>query len=134
MCQCTIFPLFIHLWRDKQRNNEHGRLSVYVVGWNILWAYMPRSGIPGPWSNLITIFLRNHHIDFHSSCMSLHFQQQWRTVLFIPDTYQEVRTVTCFVNLVILTGIRWNLKVTLIGVPLMAKDECFTVSQPFEFP
>ena len=88
------------------------------------WAsfgYMPKSGIAGFWGRLIPNFLRNRHTDFQSGCTSLHSHQQWMSVPLIPHPPQH-RLSLVFLNLVILTGIRWHLKVVLICISLMTKD------------
>jgi hypothetical protein len=78
----------------------------------------------------------NYHIDFHSGCTSLHSQQQWRSVLLVPHPSQHEMSLVKW-NIVIMTGVRWNLKVVLIYIFLTAKDtENFfiSVSQLFEIP
>ena len=63
---------------------------------------------------MIPSFLRNDYIDFQSGHTSLHSYQQWRSV--------SLAVSLVFLILAILTGVRWNLKVVLICISLMAKD------------
>ena len=50
---------------------------------------MPKSGIAEPLGRSIANFLRSHHIDFHSSCTSLHLQQVWMNIPFVPPPHQD---------------------------------------------
>ena len=91
--------------------------------------YMPRSGITGSSGRTMTNFQRNHQTDFQSGCSSLQPHQQWRSVPFSLHLCQHLLS-SKFSILAILTGVRWNLRVVLICISLMAKD----VSQPFDIP
>ena len=75
--------------------------------------YMPRSGISGSSSNTVSKFLRNQETDFQSDCTSLQSHQQWRGVPLSPHACQQLLSPEVFI-LVILTGVRWNLRVVLI--------------------
>lgn len=82
--------------------------------------------IPETWARLIPNILRNWHIDFHGGCTSVHSHQQWIRASLTPHPHQH-ELASILLIWVILTGVRWNLKVILICMSLMAKD----VSQPF---
>ena len=58
-------------------------------------------------------FLRNRHTDFQSGCTSLHPHQQWMSISLISHPLQHKQSLV-FLILVILTGIRWYLRVVLI--------------------
>ena len=83
--------------------------------------YIPKSGIVGSWDRLFLNFVRNHHSDFQNGWTSLHSHQQCRSVPFAPHPLQH-KLSSLFLILAILTGIRWNLRVVLICISLMAKD------------
>jgi hypothetical protein len=83
--------------------------------------YMPRSGISGSSSNTVSKFLRNQETDFQSDCTSLQSHQQWRGVPLSPHACQQLLSPEVFI-LVILTGVRWNLRVVLICISPMTKD------------
>ena len=88
------------------------------------WAsfgYIPRNGITGSWGRLFPNFLRNRHTDIQRGCTSLHSHQQCRSVPFPPQPLQH-KLSSVFLILVILTGVRWNLRVVLICISLMTKD------------
>ena len=61
---------------------------------------------------------RNHLIYFRSRCTRLYSQQQ----CFSCSTFLQAWGILVLLNLVILTGLRWTLKVVLICISLMAKD------------
>jgi hypothetical protein len=90
----------------------HGRAS---------FEYMPKSGIAGSSARSILNFLRNFQIDFQSGCTSLQSYQQRRSVPLSPHPRQHVLSPE-FLILVILIGIRWNLRVLSICISLMTKD------------
>ena len=83
--------------------------------------YMPRSGIAGSSGGTMSNFLRNRQTDFQSGCISLQPHQQWRSVPLSPQPRQHLLSSE-FWNLANLTGVRWNLRVVLICISLMAKD------------
>jgi hypothetical protein len=85
------------------------------------FGYMPRSGIAGSSGNTMSNFLRNHQTDFQSGCTSLKSHQQWRSVPLSPYPHQHLLSPE-FLILVILTCVRWNLRVVLICISLMTKD------------
>ena len=66
-------------------------------------------------------FLRNHQTDFQSGCTSLQPHQQWRSVPLSSHSCQHLLSSE-FSILVILIGVRWNLRVILIYVSLMANE------------
>jgi hypothetical protein len=93
--------------------------------------YMPRRGIAGSLGSTMSIFLRNCQTDFQSSCTSLQFHQQWRSVPLSPHPRQHLLSPE-FLILAILAAVRWNLRVVLICIFLMIKDaehffRCFSV-------
>jgi hypothetical protein len=83
--------------------------------------YMPRRGIAGSSGSPMSNFLRNRQTDFQSGCTSLQSHQQWRTVPLSPHPRQHLLSPE-FLNLAILTGVRWNLRVVFICISLMIKD------------
>ena len=92
--------------------------------------YMPRRGIVGSTGNSMSNSLKNLQTDFMSGCTSLQSHQQWRSVPLSPHPRQHLLSPQ-FLILAILTGVRWNLRVVLIGISLMIKDvehffKCFS--------
>jgi hypothetical protein len=96
---------------NKAAMNIVGHMSLLHVGASS--GYMPKSGIAGSSGNTMSNFLRNHQTDFQSGCNSLHSHQQWRNVPLSPHLHQHLLSPE-FLILVILTGVRWNLRVILI--------------------
>jgi hypothetical protein len=83
--------------------------------------YMPRRGIAGSSSSIMSNFLSNLQTDFQSGCTSLQSHHQWRSVPHSPYPSQHVLSPE-FLILAILTGVKWNLRVILICTSLMIKD------------
>ena len=89
---------------------------------------MPGSGIAGS-SGSSTMSKRckwdsmnyYHQTDFHSGCTRWQSHQQWRNILLFPNSCQYLLS-TMFLNLTIMTGVRWNLWVVLIFLFLMTKN------------
>ena len=96
---------------------EH--LSLLPVGTSS--GYMPRRGIVGSSSSTMSNFLRNHQIDFQSGCTSLQSHQQWRTVPISTYPCQHLLSPE-YLIIVLLSDVRWNLRVVLICISLMIKD------------
>jgi hypothetical protein len=62
-------------------------------------------------------------------CTSLESHQQWRSVSLSPLPCQHLLSPE-FLILVILTGVRWNLRVVLICISLMTKNIFLGASHP----
>ena len=84
-------------------------------------ASLARSGITGSSGSMMSNFLRNYQTYFQSGCSNLQAHQQWRSVPLSPHTHYHLLSSELLI-LVILTGVRWNLRVVLICISLMAKD------------
>jgi hypothetical protein len=104
---------------NKAAMNLVEHVSLLPVGASS--GYMPRRGITGSSGSTMSNFLRNCQTDFQSGCTSLQSHQQWRSVLLLPHPYQHLLSPE-FLILAILTGVRWNLRVVLICIPLLTKD------------
>jgi hypothetical protein len=77
--------------------------------------YMPRRGIAGSSGSTMSNFLRNCQTDFQGVCTSLQSHKQWRSVPLFPYPHQHLLSPE-FLILVILTDVRWNLRVVLICI------------------
>jgi hypothetical protein len=95
---------------------EH--VSLLPVGTS---GYMPRRGIAGSSSSIMSNFLKNHKTDFQSGHTSLQSHQQSRSVLLSPHFCQHLLSPEILM-LAVLTGVRWNLRVVLICISLMIED------------
>ena len=94
---------------------------------------MLKRSIAGSSSRSIPNFLRNLQIDFQSVLTLLRSHQQWRSVPLYLHPHQHVLSPE-FLNLSILIGLRWNLRVILIWISLMTKNaehffRCFSAIQ-----
>ena len=121
------FPFLAIMKKAAMNIVEH--MSLWCRGSS--FGYMPRSGIAGSSGITISNFLRNCQIDFQSSCTSLQSHQQWRSVPPSPHPHQDLLSLE-FLILATLIGVRWNLRVILICISLMAMDvehffKCFLV-------
>ena len=94
-------------------------VSLLYVGASL--GYIPRSGITGSSGSTMSNFLRYRQTDFQSGCMSLQPHQQWRSVSLSLQPSQHLLSSEFWI-LSNLTSVRWNLRVVLICISLMAKD------------
>jgi hypothetical protein len=62
----------------------------------------------------------------------LQSHQQWRSVPLSPHPRQHLLSPE-FLILVILTGMRWNLRVVLIFISLMIKDAKYFSNKGYNF-
>ena len=97
---------------------------------------MPRSGIAVFSDNTMSNFLLYRQTGFQNDFPNLQSHQQWRSVTLSADPCQHLQSHE-FLDLAILTGVRWNLKVVLICISLMTQDidyifRCFSaIPYPF---
>ena len=82
---------------------------------------MPSTGITRSYGRFIPSFLRNLHSVFHNGCISLHFNQQCKSVPFPQHSLQHLLFID-FLMIAILTGMRWYLVVVLIYISLIMSN------------
>ena len=99
---------------NKAAMNVVKHVSLLYVGAS--FEYIHRSSIAG--SN----FLKYYQTDFWSSCTSLQSHKQWRSGLLSPHPLQHLLSPEVFI-LAILTWVRWNIRVVLIFILVMTKDD-----------
>jgi hypothetical protein len=112
------FQLLVIINKAAMNITEH--VSLLPVGSSS--GYMPRRGIVGSSGSTMSKFLRNCQTDFQSGYASLQSHQQQRSVPLSPHPHQHLMSPE-FLILVILTDVRWNLRVVLICISLMTKDD-----------
>ena len=86
------------------------------------FGYKPRNGIAGSNGGSIPSFLRNLHTAFQCSCTNLQSHQQCMSERFPPHPRQRLLLLV-FLIIAILTGVRWNLRVILMCISLIARDD-----------
>ena len=118
---------FIHSFVDGHLGCFHVPAIVNSAEMNMSFSilvfsgYMPRSGLTGSYSDFIPSFLRNVHTAFRSGCISLQSHQQHKSVLFSPESLQNLLFVD-FLMMAILTDVRWYLIVVLTCISLIVKN------------
>jgi hypothetical protein len=124
---CIYSSVEVHLVSFQLLNNIISEATVNIVEHvSILHVgassgYILRSGIAGFSDSNMSNFLRNYQTDFQSGCISLQSHQQWRSAPLSPQPCHHLLSPEHLI-LVILTGVRWNLRVVLIWFSLMIKD------------
>lgn len=127
---CVRSMLSIYQWMDGWADSaswllwvewQWRQMSNYLC--SRIWAsgYMPRSGIAGSYGSSISGYLRYCHTDVLSGRTSLHSHQQRERLPLPPYPCQHLSSFD-FSMIVILTGVKWNLKAVLICIFLVAKD------------
>jgi hypothetical protein len=64
--------------------------------------------------------------DFQSGFTSLQSHQQWSSILLSPHLCQHLLSPEFFI-LGVLIGLRWNMRVILIFIFLMTKDDQLSI-------
>jgi hypothetical protein len=95
---------------------------VFLLPVGVSSGYMTRRGIAGSSGSTMSNFLRNLQTDFQSGCTSLQSHHQWRSAPLSLHPCWHLLSPE-FLVLAILTGVRWNLRVILICISLMIKDD-----------
>ena len=95
--------------------------------------YMPRSGIVGSSSRTMSNYLRIHQTDFQTGYTNLQSHQQWKSVPLSAYPSQLLLASELLIFSILIAR-RWNLRVVLICISLMTKDNehffrFFTASQ-----
>ena len=96
-------------------------VHIFLLCIEVSLGYMPRSGTAGSSGSTMSNFLRYRQTDFQSGCISLQPHQQWKSVPLSLHFCQHLLSSE-FLVLAILTGVRWNLRVVLICISLMANN------------
>jgi len=104
---------------NKATMNIVVHVSLLYVGAS--FGNMPRRGRAVSSGSTMSNFLRNCQNDFLSGCTRLQSHPQWKSVLLSPHPHQHLLSPE-FLILVILTGVRWNIRVLLICISLRTKD------------
>ena len=124
-------PLYLLDIINKAAMNIVEHISLLCVGAS--FGHMPRSGIDGSSGTTMSNFLRNSKTDFQSHSTSMQFHHQWKSIPLSTHPRQHLLSPE-FLNLAILTSVRWNFRVILICISLIAKDvehffRCFLAIQ-----
>jgi hypothetical protein len=97
----------------------------------ISFEYTPRSGIVRLYGGFIFSFLRNIYSVFCSDYINLHSHKEYIGVPFLLYSCKHM-LFFCFLIMSILTRVRWNLKIVLTYISLIAKDiEFIYIYWPF---
>ena len=102
---------------NKAAMNIVEHMSLLPVGTSS--GYMPRRGIGGSSFCTMSNYLKNCQTEFQSGCTSLQSHQEGVPLSTRPPQHLLSPEI---LNLAILTGLRWNLRVVWICISLMIKD------------